>query len=207
MFEPNPVIIDAVSNITVDRSKFNNEMNKLEDIAIGIKILYETVKNLEKHIQPGDFGAFFVLTPEQQIVPSIYHWFSISMINYVRLTGLIIAQDKGIITSEILESNIKKDRDLIKEQCDEYVKSISEIKAVLAYRHKVGAHLAITFPKKEDNFATLQASLMPDIQIYNQRFHTGQMMLGQGDCQSEMPKFSLTEVVEKIGNRFPMLQL
>ena len=81
-----------------------------------------------------------------------------------------------------------------------------EIKEVLLWRNKIAAHFAITDPRKDDNIATLEASLFYPAIFDNERYRTGAMIFSRGQenisVESNIPYWSPTEVFELVAKRF-----
>ena len=88
----------------------------------------------------------------------------------------------------------------------ERVKNVIEIKEVLLWRNKIAAHFAITDPRKDDNIATLEASLFYPAIFDNERYRTGAMIFSRGQenisVESNIPYWSPTEVFELVAKRF-----
>jgi hypothetical protein len=138
------------------------------------------------------------------LLPCFFHWFGNSICNYARLVGLIVAKEQGEITEEDLQ--FEPEREKIRIACNNYIKSIPELEEVLKWRNKVSAHFALTDPRKEDNIATLEASIIYPVGFENGRYRTATMTFSRGDNEvnydSEIPKWSLTEIFEILENRF-----
>jgi hypothetical protein len=98
------------------------------------------------------------------------------------------------------------EREKIRKACNEYINGINELSEVLKWRHKVSAHFALTDPRKDDNIATLEASVIDPVDFVNDRFRTGVMIYSKGtddiNQESEIPSWSLTETFEILINRF-----
>lgn len=133
-----------------------------------------------------------------------FHWFGNSLCNYARLTGYIVARERGHVTDADLQ--LDPERKKIKAACDNYVKTLPEIQKVLKWRNKVSAHFALTDPRKDDNIATLDESIIYPAGFDDGRFRTGTMILCKGDDsaihESDIPRWSLTETFEVLINRF-----
>jgi hypothetical protein len=205
-------IIDKILNIEVDHSKHFNEINALEQLRTGLLALYNTVKPVENKIMvenPNSLIISFGNDPNlpqeiNHLLPCFFHWFGNSIINYARLVGLIVAKEQGEITEGDLQ--FEPAREKIRIACNNYIKSLPELEEVLKWRHKVSAHFALTDPRKEDNIATLEASIIYPVGSENGRYRTGTLTFSKGDNKvnynSEIPKWSLTETFEILENRF-----
>lgn len=209
-------IIDNVREVTINPEEYSNEVTTLSNLKEGLSFLYNYVFNIEQEFiirNEGHDITFFGRSPDLpgyifNLLPCFYHWFGTSMINYARLVGYVVSCEAGEhIKSDLnYADNYKK----VRTYCSEYVESISELTEVLKWRNKVGAHFAITDPcnrrGKIDNIATLEASIIYPIAFSGGRFRTAGYNFGKiidGKCiESEIPKWSLTEVFENIAPRF-----
>ncbi len=205
-------IVDKVLDIKINPEKYNNEFNALFQLKTGMIALYNNVRPVELEILSQTQGkkVFFFgqneLVPEHidNLLPCFFHWFGNSLCNYARLTGYIVARKQGHVSDVDLQ--LQPERKKIKEACDSYVKALPEIQEVLKWRNKVSAHFALTDPRKDDNIATLEASIIYPVGFEEDRFRTGTMIFSKGDSavthDSEIPKWSLTELFEELINRF-----
>jgi hypothetical protein len=104
---------------------------------------------------------------------------------------------KGDITHDTIRTEPGEVRRLVKE----YVDSVDEIIAVKVWRNKVSAHFAITDPRNE-NPAILYHSIMQPIAFWiGMRFTTNTAII-HGMNEEEMPQWSLTEVFERLFDRY-----
>lgn len=205
-------VIDKVLDIKISPEKYNNEFNALMQLKVGMIALYNNVRPVEAQILQKTQGKRVFFFGESSLVPSeidrllpcFFHWFGNSLCNYARLTGYIVAREQGYVTDADLQ--LEPERKKIKEACDNYVKTLPEIQEVLKWRNKVSAHFALTDPRKDDNIATLEASIIFPVGFEIDRFRTGTMILSKGDNtvnhESEIPRWSLTEIFEQLINRF-----
>lgn len=205
-------VIDKILDIKISPEKYNNELNALMQLKAGMIALYNSIRPTEAQIfqqtqgkQLFFFGENDLVPPEiNNLLPCFFHWFGNSLCNYARLTGYIVAREQGHVTDADLQ--LEPERKKIKEACDDYVKALPEIQEVLKWRNKVSAHFALTDPRKDDNIATLEASIIFPVGFETDRFRTGTMILSKGDSsvshESEIPRWSLTEIFEQLINRF-----
>jgi len=204
--------IDKVLGIKIDSQKYSNEFNALLQLRTGMNSLYDKIRPIELEIlqkAQGTTHIFFgrnVLVPSEinKMLPCFFHWFGNSLCNYARLTGYIVAREEGNITEADLQ--LEPERNKIKKACDNYIKSLQEIQEVLKWRNKVSAHFALTDPRKDDNIATLEASIIYPVCFEKDRFRTGTLIYSKGsgttNYTSEIPRWSLTEIYEELKNRF-----
>lgn len=202
------IVIDKILEIQVDPNRYNNECNALIHLRSGLLALYNSVKPLElsineKHSGLSFFGHNPELIPDESyfMLPSIYHWFALSIVNYSRLVGYIVARDQGHVTDADLQ--LKPERVKIKKACNAYIESLSDIKEVLKWRNKVAAHYALTDPRPDDNISTLEASIIYPVSFDDGRFRTGMWIYSKGEgLDSEIPSWSLTEIFELLSKRY-----
>lgn len=208
--------IDKILNVKIVPSKYNNEFNALMQLRTGMELLYDNTKTYEIDIfqKNKEKKITFIGFPDNNdlipynisiVLPSYFHWFGNSLINYSRLTGYIIGRENGEILDEDIQ--FEPQRKKIKNYCDSYVKSIPELIEVLKWRNKVSAHFALTDPRNEDNIATMNSSIIFPINFINNRFRTTGGIYGitcenNLTFESEIPNWSITEVFEKLNDRF-----
>lgn len=209
----NNVIIDKILNVEIEINKYRNELQTLDHLKHGLGFLYDNVKIVENDIvskNPGVQLSFYLDFMNHappyfnSILPSFFHWFGITICNYARLVGFIVSREQGLINQSDLYP--RPDTLKIKTHCDNYIKELSEIEQVLKWRNKVAAHFALTDPRKVDNIATMEASIIYPVGFENNRYRTGTMVFGRGNesdfYESEIPQWSLTETFEIIAKRF-----
>jgi hypothetical protein len=204
--------IDKILNVKINPENYLNEFNALMQLKTGMIALYNSVRPTEIHISKQKNGKNLFLFGSNDLVPqqieimlpSYFHWFGNSLCNYARLTGYIVAQEQGHVSNNDMQ--LEPARRKIKKACDAYVQGLPEIQEILRWRNKVSAHYAITDPRKDDNIATLDASIIYPVGFAEERFRTGLMIFSQGNnnetYDSEIPKWSLTELFENLINRF-----
>ncbi|MDO1450837.1 hypothetical protein Q0590_31475 [Rhodocytophaga aerolata] len=214
----NSFIIDNVLNIEVDRNKYVNETNALISLVHGLILIYNSIRPHELKIQPASersnvyiWGAHEHIPEElYNTLPSLFYWFSISIMNYARLAGFIVGKETGKISQADLSISLtdietKKAHNNIKETCNEYIKSIVELNEVDIWRNKVAAHFALTFPHK-DNLPTMLSSILYPVAFDNGRFRTGTTIMTMSDPnsshESNIPLWSVTELFEALKERF-----
>ncbi len=191
------IVLDHYENIILDpqRPPLNN-LHALNFMPQGLYALALTIlKQEEKHAH-GYQMKWFSKIPH--IVPNAFHWFSISLVNYVRLVGLIHVMQQNKWTSVDLLDQQKKN--VIKTYCNKYIEVV--IPDVNTWRNKVSAHFAATDPYKDDNLGTLEDSVMLNVGVSDERFKTSTLSLVIGGKTSELPQWSVTETFELLINRY-----
>lgn len=211
------IIIDHVLGMHLDESCCKNELSTLRTLEAGLCHIAQEVRQREltvysQPIKSGPPASFWGVPPDRderelQWVTCLFHWYGVSVCNLARLAGLIKGFSEQRIFRQTIESEDKKDRRDAKENCDNYTKSISELVEVFKWRHKVFAHFAITNPRKDDNIATLDVSVMSPPGFDDGRFKVGLFSLTKTDStkstvQSTLPCWSLTQVHEDLVKRY-----
>jgi len=165
------MIIDYIDKLELpdDKAKTQfNELHSLNYLAGGLRFLYEQLQRVEaeviKRVPKNKQVFIFGNAPEMQginqgLVACAFHWYAVSVCNYVRMIGWLAY---GQNTNEALN----------------YLKSV--IPAVKIWRDKVGAHFAIIDPKKDDNPADPAKSVMFPISFERDAFYAGSFTLTQG---------------------------
>src|SRR4051794_31342179 len=178
---------------------------------MGMKQIATMIKNqeavFEQAIGKGksvQYGA--TSNEERELLDTIacfYHWFGTSLCNFARLVGFI----KGLHEKQFSKTDLR-DRakfESIKKLIDAYVATIDELKPVRVWRNKVFAHFAVTDPFKDDNVATLDMSVIFPVS-FDGRYVVGGMKMtrknSSGVHESQLPRWSITEVFETLEPRF-----
>ncbi|MGH8071590.1 MAG: hypothetical protein ACRERE_41425 [Candidatus Entotheonellia bacterium] len=215
MAETERIILDHIIGLEVTRDTCFNEILSLQSLRHGLLQLAVHVWRLEKSIRDEEAKRglkifFFGNAPgtdktQNLLLPCYFHWFGVSLCNYVRLVGFVNGLAMGRITRENLQD--KKGFKRIKEECRAYVDDVAEIKDVIVWRNKVAAHFAITDPREEDNIATLDMSVIYPVAFSDGRFRVHAMTLSRTHADgmsytSELPSWSMTEVCEKFASRY-----
>src|SRR5690349_14675190 len=114
--------LDHIDNIVYDRDTHPLENpNALGFLSQGICSLAETTRKYESEIPEG-ITAFLLGSQKSQLVACYFHWFAISINNYLRLIKLIdIMPQKGWTINDLkLEAN----RRILKTECNAYIKKV-----------------------------------------------------------------------------------
>ena len=209
------VMLDKLLNIPVQAKDFPNEIQTLDYLQFGLHMLALKVREFEEPIREREILtntniSFFGHDPDVdsrvlRLLPCLFHWYGVSLCNYARLVGFVLGMSSKKLDAQMLQT--KMGGEIIKGYCDDYVKSVTEIAEVLKWRNKVGAHFAITDPRKVDNIATLEMSVMFPIGYANGSFRVNVMTLSKTDDAgtpqvADLPCWSVTEVHQKLIPRF-----
>ena len=214
--EPCPnVIIDHLVPTQVSEDIGFNELVTLDSIKIGLNLIAITVWQNEEPLRREDEAAnrrsiHFGHRPgtdrrQTLLLPCYFHWFGVSLCNYVRLVGFLTALKNGTVTRQHLESNAGRKR--IAGASTAYVREVTEIREVLIWRNKVAAHFAITDPREDDNLVTLDMSVMYPVSYSERRYRVGDVAIarnsdGSAPIESQIPTWSITEVYERVAPRY-----
>lgn len=209
------ITIDFIDQVTTDETKFKSQIEMLQHLRAGLEELYTKCKIVENKIQSNNsrfvqaqtFSLLFYTSMEfYQALPSYFHWFSISTVNYVRLVGYL----KGVQTGKINIRDVsltKSERQNIKSFCDNFLNSIDVLKPVKIYRDKVAAHFATTDPHSDDNFVTMNFSAINKAGLSDSRLvskaEINMVQNSKGELVAEdIPIWSITKVFEELSLRF-----
>lgn len=204
-----PIILDHIDGITIDptNAPFAN-YQALWSSCEGLKTLAFTVRDLERRYIASDPHAEHVgLHMFMQIpgfVPCAFNWFALTLVNYLRLVGLVqLMNRKGWKSPSLADP---ANRSEIKNHCTTYVKTVAP--EVYAWRNKVAAHFAATDPFHDDNLGTLEQSVMSMVEFKYPYYHVGLGKWTSGNETSQLPTWALTRVYEDLRPRlWPEIQL
>lgn len=206
------VQIDFIDQVIVEENTCGNELRSLRTLTIGLMDLCAFVKRREVAFEKANGGKLKVMmygamNQEEQrfldVTACMFHWFGLSLCNFVRLVGFI----RGLHKGEFARSDLtdKKGAEKAKKAIDAYVASVTEIGAVRIWRNKVFAHFAITDPYKDDNVSTLDMSVVFPVS-FDGRYVVGGMTMtrsnASGTFTSDLPCWSMTEVFESLIPRY-----
>jgi hypothetical protein len=208
------ITLDHTAQLSVSTDSGANELGTLQSLALGLNLIAGTIWRHEERLRaaepPGTRTFFFGHRPgtdrrETLLLPCYFHWFGVSLCNYARLTGFLVALDQGAITREDFATAGGRRR--VASACKDYVNGLSEISAVLIWRNKVAAHFAITDPRPDDNLSTLDMSVMHPVSYSDGRYRVGEWTMSRSTSDgpaiaSEIPMWSITEIYEGLAPRY-----
>jgi hypothetical protein len=195
------------SNSTVvepDRVSLRTYTHSIYHLKEGIYMVYNSMTQIEHDFREKhgsnipSFTFDGTLTQQQAQAVSLFHWYSINLVNYAKCIGLILFLSENPIQPYMLAGN-RKMRQRLKNIQDEYISSVSELKPVLHFRNKAAAHPAYADPyiTKEvfDNAATMIESMSIIPIIKNGRYFVGGLTRQSGEDVSSFSQYpwSLTE--------------
>jgi len=198
------ITLDHVKNIQLDKNNSPlDNYQALDYLRLGLHAMAYTVREEEVRLYLSKISLNLLnssgrAAERDAIFTCYFNWFSTSIVNYVRLVGLIdIMIQKGWVSSDI---KYTKNGEAVKKHCVKYVKEV--IPEIRRWRNKIAAHFAITDPDKEDNLGTLEYSIMNPICYKKPYFRMGAFSWSKSGEQSNLTEWALTETFEKLGPRF-----
>jgi hypothetical protein len=192
-------MLDGIDGLTLGEELDATELNAVRSLAYlwsGLRFLDHQVSEIEKSLSSSldlDKKVYFVLgnapllkDVPQGLIACAFHWYATSSCNFVRLVGWLAHGRNG-------------------HRADAYVGRI--IPSVRVWRNKVGAHFAITDPRKEDTAAVLESSVMFPIGFVNGRFQTQPFIVsmrrgGKASSTRADMSWSLTDVHRLLAQRY-----
>jgi len=205
--------VDAIEGFVVDPTPYSNEVGTIQILSAGLEhiatwlkmreMVYErmTGGRLKSFSQGLDFDGTSTALP---YIACLFHWLGGSACNLARLAGFVRGLAKGEFTrADLIDP---ANYDTVKKSVDAYAKGLPELGNVLKWRNKVGAHFAITDPRKDDNIATLNMSVLFPVAFENGRYVVNSTVMtrsgSSGTFTSDIPRWSVTEVFEAMILRY-----
>ena len=197
--------------LNIELNTHNPPLNNLHALYIdkaGLFTLANIVRSLEiEYIQKDPYAKYVVLHTLADFPPIIacaFNWFSVTLINYLRLVALVDLMQRKSWKSEDLK--ISENRSIIKNHCRNYVKEI--VPQIYMWRNKIAAHAAATDPFGDDNLGVLEYSVMNLLSYTYPYFLVGDLQFVANTEVSSFEKWSLTQTFEDLAPRFwPDLKL
>ncbi len=160
------MILDHIENIELLDDFPIKNLHALDYTRQGLYELALLIRERENDINTrvGHYVTYMaaMMGDDQNKIMNYFNWFSISIINYVRLVGFIdIVNQKQFTREDIMKLENQK---IIKSHCKNYIKKV--IPKIYLYRNKLSAHHSLTDPFPSDNIATLESSVLNSI-VYN----------------------------------------
>ena len=193
------MIIDYIDNLELQSDEveqYFNELRSLQYLSNGLSFLNDQVQGIEAIVNGRlDNDQVFEIhgnAPQlsgvpQELIACAFHWYSVTVCNYVRLVGWLVS---GGNTAESRE----------------YLKRV--LPEVYLWRNKVGAHFARIDPKeKVDPPADLAMSVMFPVSFYDDAFYANRLRLtitskGQTSASRQDMSWSLTHTHEQLSSRY-----
>lgn len=202
-------MLDQVRSIALDptNAPFGNYQAFRSSYA-GLKILADSVRELERQYVASDPHAAHVVlhisSRVPDLVPCAFNWFSVTLVNYLRLVALVeLMNVRGWKSAALRDPS---NRSAIRAHCTGYVRDA--IPEVYLWRNKVAAHFAATDPFHDDNLGTLEQSIMSVVEFKFPYYHVGLGKWNAAGQTSQLPTWALTKVYEDLRPRYwPELEL
>ncbi len=198
------VIIDHLvpTEIPVDTGIF--ELSTLMSLEMGLNHIALTVRQKEEPLRGKNDtrmrAVHHTTDPrETRLLESQFHWFGVSLCNYVNLVGFLASLNSGAVGREDLQNT--RGRKRIASACKAYVNRVPEIRDVLMWRNIVAGHFTSTDSRNDD----LDMAPLHPISFVAHRYQVRQWDSGKsapGARQSEFPMWSITEVYERLAPRY-----
>lgn len=215
-------LIDTVAGFSLPANTYHNELGTIYSLWCGLSFIAGQVSWLENVARNSPGGSSLVCfsadlessfglpAGANSLLPCFYHWFGNTVVNMVRMIGLLRGRQDGVLDEPPYSGNGSRKK--IKTYCSNYVEAVSEIKEVLVWRNKVFAHFAVTDPFATDNLALLEQNSFYPVSYSNGKLPVGAWQVFHGDFDpssnlpplgaSGLPSWALTEVAEKLTERY-----
>ena len=203
---PEELIIDYRDDIRINRETFPiKNLHAYWGLRYGIYTCANAVRKKELPINQNAvrnggktvlFHTMMGMDDESAMLYNLCNWFSINVISFLRLTTLLKLMQKN--NWQI--SDIKKKRNLIKKETKNLLRKVAP--EVLLHRNKVAAHLAASDPFSDDTEGTLMSSLVSNISFSFPFYSVTIKIKPQGEGESALPVWNLTQVYEELTPRF-----
>lgn len=196
------IVLDHINNIVLDPA--NPPLNNYQAFQhnySGLKILADSVREIElqRHAaNPPGSMTFHFGSSTPPIVPNAFAWYSVTLVNYLRLIALVeLMITKSWTSQDIADPQNAPD---VKKACTNFVKNAAP--EIYTWRNKVSAHFALTDPFRDDNLGTLEHSIMDPVTYSSPYFYVGQTSWVTAGHQSQLPSWALTKNYEDLASRF-----
>jgi hypothetical protein len=197
------IVLDHDQGIILDPTNppFNNYQAFQHNYS-GLKILADAVREAELKVIANDPHASHVVMHMSgnihPIIPCAFNWFSVTVVNYLRLVALVDLMTKNNWKSSALGD--AANRQTIKKHCTDYVRNA--VPKIYRWRNKVSAHFAATDPFSDDTLGTLEQSIMNPISYTYPYYYVGMLQWHTRGTESELPTWALTETYERLSPRY-----
>jgi hypothetical protein len=195
-------VLDHIDNISVPGDVFERPVNEywaLVCLRDGLEFLYRQAVQCDRiaieglGLQDGDMFVGSGNVPglsrvSQTLLTCAFHWYAVSACNYAKVVGAIgHRQDSG------------------RPSPGDYVKAV--MPEVLAFRDKVGAHIAWATQNSRDNEAERIASALPPLSFVGDSFEVAALTVGFGtpekySTSQAITPWSIRKVHERLQRRY-----
>lgn len=202
------VIIDHVTPTEIPADLGIFELSTLMSLEMGLNHIALTVWRKEEPLRGNNSARTRPTHPgtdprESRLLESHFHWFGMSLCNYVSLVGFLASLYSGTVSRKDLEH--KRGQKRIASACKAYVNGIPEIREILVWRKKVAGHYAITELGDDDIVGTRDMTPLHPVSSVTRRYRVSQWDEGKhkrGVRHDGFPTWSITEVYERLAPRY-----
>lgn len=202
------VIIDYLvpTEIPADIGIF--ELSTLMSLEMGLNHIALTVWQKEARLRSKDEiarrTADLGTDPrEARLLEFQFHWFGVSLCNYVGLVGFLASLNTGIVGREDLQNT--RGRKRIVSACQAYMDRVPEIRDVLRWRNASADYFAIPNFRDEDRVVALDMAPLHPIALVGGRYHVRPWDQGKGAPGARrygFPQWSITELYQRLARRY-----
>lgn len=167
----------------------------------GIHYLAWQVRMMEleypaKH--PEAIGALFLMESIPRCLPAMFHWFSVSVANHLRLIALVqLLQERNWRSSDLADPEKRME---VHPWCADYARKAAP--ALVIWRNKVAAHFAATYPNQADPVELLEQSIWTPVSYQYPFFQVGNWRPPDMSEDSALPIWQLTPMFTELAPRF-----
>ena len=203
LISPNCYLIDSENNTVYNAttSEFGSFYGIKSSYDGVIDIVKKTIDlEAQKIINTKGLPSGLEFSNDVGIIQNYFHWFTISLTNYLRLIFFVqYIQNNNWTISELKKNENKRS---IKKFIDN--KLNETIPLIYKWRNKVGAHYSLTDPRKDDSLATLINSTSP-VNYKSPFFYTNLFSFHNKETEGQevnIPQWSITVEFNKLKARF-----
>ncbi len=175
-------VIDHIATLKLSDEQekgYFNELRSLDYLARGLWFLCDQIQKVEAEVvnRVGNGYWSFGNAPEmrgidQNLVACAFHWYAVTVCNYVKMVGWLANSGDSNRAREYMECVLPQ---------------------VYLWRHKVAAHFAIIDPRRDDSAADLARSVMFPIFFCDDAFYAGSLpIIGKLYTGHQNMRWSLT---------------
>lgn len=196
------IVLDHVRSINLDPSDPPlDNYQAFEQNYAGLKILADSVREEELKMLTSPYHDAILFTSSHAFSPIVscsFNWFSVTLVNYLRLIALVELMNVRSWKSVALRDSANRIE--INQWCTDFVKDA--VPEIYLWRNKVSAHFAATYPFNADNLGTLEQSIMNPVSFVSPYFYVGFLKWNSSGEESQLPEWSLTKTYEELSTRF-----
>lgn len=192
----NTIDVDSSWTLMPDQSQAScNQLLKLRLYHAGLSYIYQIVRDAEANAWPPSFENAETAKSRSSSVPlyCLFEWYSVTASNYTDMVARLGIRHGFLAPLPDARKAI-----------DSYTNTA--LGKVSVFRNKVAAHTADVFPRKTDNRADQELSVLPTMPLVNGRYCVGGIAIGTAGKTSQIDfSWILTEFHEGFVKRYPRL--